>query len=176
MNFQNVSNRARCRWVYGVLMQFERVHLEVFSTFRFAPPTLCSDWILTARGYKSLLDTVKIFPHSHGRGPNWPLRCMIGICKRLHMYANFLLDNGSWKWTWLLVLEEEKSWQAKMSKEAVDDNLEQVKVFLCRCLHLLGLARVALHQHQDHELEWVWTLDGDVLQKVDLGGKNYSSH
>ena len=45
------DNWSRSRWVYLVLMQFERVHLEVFSTFRFAPPTLCSDWILSARGY-----------------------------------------------------------------------------------------------------------------------------
>ena len=38
------DNWSRSRWVYLVLMQFERVHLEVFSTSCFAPSALSSDW------------------------------------------------------------------------------------------------------------------------------------
>ena len=51
------------------------------------------------------------------------------------------------------IVIEEKSWQTKYVLKAVDDNLEQVKVFSADVHIIPALARVAVHQHQDHELE-----------------------
>ena len=81
---------GRSRLLCGVVMQFERY------IWRFSQHL--------ALHLRHSMDKVKIFPHSHGQGPNWPLRYLDVwlefvkdfICTT---YVSCLLDTGWWKWT-----------------------------------------------------------------------------